>query len=111
MSLEIELARLKANPTGAWLQGPKITAEHVKRGTGTIQHITADEFFGRTGKAGAMAGGQMAAAPQGAHVMMFGKHRGKNFTDVKQSDPSYWSWCCREVAGFAAKAKKAGLHD
>lgn len=107
--------RAKAQLNGAWRQGPRITVENVKNGTGAIEHITADEFFGRTGKATGQTGGQQspkgAAQQRHSAIFHFGKHRGKLMSDVRDADPGYWSWCCREVAGFEAKAKKAGLLD
>lgn len=108
--LQHEIDRVKPK-SDEWKKGPRISAEDVRRGTGNIEHISADEFFGRSGKPGTVATGQVAAQPQVTHVMMFGKHRGKTFETVRNSDPGYWSWCCREVSGFSAKAKKAGLLD
>ncbi len=115
MSLQIELNRLNANPTGEWLKGPRISFENVNRGTGPMERVTADEWFGRTGKTtGNPAAGQspkVAQPPTVAHVMRFGKYKGRLMADVQDEDPGYWSWAIRECNGFAAQAKKAGLTD
>ncbi len=115
MSLEIELNRLKSNPTGAWLQGPRITFDDVNRGSARVERITADEWFGRIGKnIGNPAAGQspkVAQPPTVAHVMRFGKYKGRLMADVQDEDPGYWSWAIRECNGFAAQARKAGLMD
>ncbi len=43
------------------------------------------------------------------HVMAFGKYRGRLMADVQDQDPSYFAWCVRDIGGFAAKARTAGL--
>ena len=114
MSLQIELDRLKANPTGAWTKGPQISSEDIRRGRGNVEHITSAEFFGigkQTGKTDPQHHAQAAAQPQVSPMMMFGKHRGKTFAEVRAGDPGYWRWAISEVAGFEAKARKAGLLD
>ena len=113
MSLQIELDRLKANPTGAWTKGPQISSEDIRRGRGNVEHITSAEFFGigkQTGKTD-QRHAQAAAQPQVAHVMRFGKRKGQLMSTVKEEDPGYWRWLLTEVQGFEAQAKKAGLLD
>ena len=113
MSLQIELDRLKANPTGAWKQGQRISFEDVRRGGGNVEHITSAEFFGVGKQAGKIPQhhAQAAAQPQVAHVMRFGKRKGQLMSVVKETDPGYWRWLLAEVQGFEAQAKKAGLLD
>jgi hypothetical protein len=43
--------------------------------------------------------------------MPFGKHKGRLAADVMEDDPGYWRWACENVAGFEARARKAGLLD
>ncbi len=105
--------RAKAQLNGPWRQGPRITADNLKRGTGAIEHITAAEAFpktgNRTGNVVASATPKGAAQQRVTPVMHFGKHKGKEMSEVRDSDPGYWGWLIREVDGFEAKAKKAGL--
>lgn len=113
MSLQIELDRLKANATGTWTKGPQISSEDIRRGRGNVEHITSAEFFGigkQTGKTDSRHA-QAAAQPQVSPMMMFGKHRGKTFAEVRAGDPGYWRWAVENVAGFEAKVRKAGLLD
>lgn len=109
----------------ACLQGPRITAEDLKRGSSTVVRISAAEAMGQGGTGGASghsasarptAGGGRAVtgssnrpSTKGGAVMTFGKYRGGLMADVQDEDPSYFAWCVRDIGGFAAKARAAGL--
>lgn len=107
--------RAKAQLNGPWRHGSCITADNLKRGTGSIEHVTAEEWLRAAGigkKIGNLSAGDSpkgAAQPRVSSVMHFGKHKGKPMATVRDEDPSYWSWLLRDVEGFEAKAKKAGL--
>lgn len=124
--LRYAVDQTKSQRSGEWLNGPAISAHDVKHGRGAIQHITADEWFGRpagsrqpdgcpvqtgkgTGNPSPSQSPKMAQPP--LHVMRFGKYRDRPMSEVQSMDPGYWAWLLRDVDGFAAKARKAGLMD
>lgn len=116
--------------TGEWFQGPRITWENLIEGNGPIQFIApADLFFSaqaqpapsqantqahrsaiRSAKP-ASPGPAKPARPASYVTMWFGKHKGKPLAVVREEDPGYWRWACREVGGFEKKAREAGLID
>ncbi len=113
--LQYEIDRVKPQRSTEWLQGPRISFDDVNHGSGRIERVTADEWFGRIGKnIGNPAAGQspkVAQPPTVVHVMRFGKYRDRPMSEVQSMDPGYWAWLIREVDGFEAKARKAGLLD
>lgn len=113
--LRYAVDQTKSQRSGEWLQGPRISFDDVKHGRGSIQHVTADEWFGRPAGSRQLDGCPPSQSPKVAqpplHVMPFGKHKGRPMAVVQDEDPGYWSWAIREVQGFAAKARKAGLED
>lgn len=117
-----------------WLsQGPRITQDDLKHGSASIERCTAAEWMRAAGVAGVagIAGSPAAGANHrpnaaktgahgtrgnggaaaNAHVMTFGKHRGKPMAVVQDEDPGYFAWAVRDVADFEARARKAGLLD
>ncbi len=107
--------RAKAQLNGPWRSGPRVTSHDLQNGLGAVERVTAEEWFRAAGigkKIGNPPAGQSpksAAQQRVAPVMHFGKHKGKLMSEVRDSDPGYWGWLIREVDGFEAKAKKAGL--
>lgn len=106
----------------AWREGSRITSEDLKRGNSTVVRISAVEAMGHDGGGGyssgtrstagggrAVTGSSNRPSTKGGVVMAFGKYRGRLMADVQDEDPSYFAWATREVPGFAAKARAAGL--
>lgn len=71
-----------------------------------MERMRPGELHGKVAPAPAQSRKQQSAQ---VHVFTFGKHRGKGFHEVWNSDPGYMRWCCNEIAGFAAKVKAAGI--
>ncbi len=97
-----------ADRSGEWRKGPTISFDDMNKGTGNVQRISSAEFFGKQiGKSTGKSSSPTAA--KSPTIMGFGKHRDRQMADVKARDPSYWSWCLRDVSGFAKRTEKAGL--
>ena len=80
--------------TGAWKKGPRITKECMNEGVLPMQRISAAEAMGLVpDKTDANRG-----------KVWFGKHKGKTFEELREADPGYYEWACREVDGFEEKA-------
>jgi hypothetical protein len=67
-----------------------IKKEDLIHGRNSIEHLTADEFFGKTTSKTAFD----------EKIYKFGKYRGKTYEWVKTNDPSYYEWCILNVRGF-----------
>lgn len=101
--------RAKAQLNGPWRQGPRITAENLKRGTGPIERVTAEEWFRALGGGKPPAGQPKGAAQPRGDLMGFGKHATLTLTQVRDTQPGYWSWALENVKSFRQRAEKAGL--
>ncbi len=84
------------------MKGVAITKEHLKTGTGPIEHLSKDWAKQATGE-------KSAGNAQKAGIMPFGKHKGRLFSEIQAEDSQYFSWMIREVDGMRAKVLKAGL--
>lgn len=96
----------KAQISGAWRKGPRITFENLKEGTGPIEHTTGiiKEGYGHPAKNPAKM------AESGPPIMGFGQYRNMTMTEVKTKYGRYWDWCIENVKGFDERAKKARLY-
>ena len=105
-----------------WFEGPRITSDDLKHGSGRIEKCSAREIFkgsgGGAGDGGAARTEQrptwrsqtsVKKAPPKIEVMLFGKHKGKPLSVIQDEDPGYFAWAVRDVSGFEARARKAGL--
>lgn len=106
--------RDKSKPISTeWLKGPKITAENLKRGTSSIELLSAPEWIKpqkTTGSAKTGFGGGGAKTGQNPAIFARGKHAGKLYVDVLEEDPGYMRWCAAELPGFREKLVKAGIN-
>lgn len=109
MILEKRYIRDQLKPVSdEWLKnwkGSKITLDDIVNGRGFIVKMRPGELHGKPGVP------QPAAKPQSAHVFAFGKFKGRSILEVFEENPGYVRWAMKEVNGFAAKAKAAGVMD
>lgn len=110
----------KPSPTGQWLNGPKISAEDLKRGRNGVEKISQDEAMAPGGgpapkpeyRSWSPIEKKSPAKPAGGKgepLMGFGKHRDKAMKWVRDNEPGYWEWCLENIDWFAGKVEKAGL--
>lgn len=98
-----------------WLNGPRVTQEDLQRGGGVIERVTAKQWFDT--RAAVTRGAAANGLPHGSrgkptaprNVMWCGKYKGRLMADVREDDPNYFAWACREMGGFRAAVAKAGL--
>jgi hypothetical protein len=112
-SLHPELRDKRKPVSTDWMRGPRITAENLKKGTGTVELMDRPEWIkapnGMGAAKSAVVGG-MAKPVQNPAVFTFGKFKGRLFVDVLEENPKYLQWCVQEIEGFEAKLRKAGIN-
>lgn len=93
-----------------WVNGPKITAENLKKGTGCVELMDRPEWVKFPNGAKSPVSGGAAKPAQNAAIMPFGKYKGRLLVDILEENPGYLRWAAENIDGFEAKLTKVGIN-